>query len=156
MRLIPKVVLLASMALGLVSAGAAKDVALPKIDLQKLCRASQIDLHAEGESGVGSIDSCVMDEQEARDQIIKDWASYSAADRARCIHPGDYLPSYIEWLTCMQMNGDARKLRGDQPAETVGAGSGGRRASRRSGNPAQQCPIMHYNQDGSVDWVIAC
>jgi hypothetical protein len=153
-----KAALLAAILFSLASAAAAKDVALPKIDLQKLCRASQLSgLGAGGEDNTqNSIDSCVMDEQEARDQIVKNWSSYTASDRAQCIQPGVYLPSYVEWLTCIEMTGDVRKLRAGQPDETVGSGSSSRRAGRRAGTPKQQCPVLHYHDDGSVDWVIAC
>jgi hypothetical protein len=150
-----KVALIAAIALSLASAAVAKDVALPKIDLQKLCRASQIDLQAEGTSAQGSIDSCVADEKEAHDQIIKDWASYAASDRARCIQPGLYLPSYVEWLTCVQTARDVRKLRVDQPAETA-AGVGASTGVRRSGVPGSRCPVVHYREDASIDWVLAC
>jgi hypothetical protein len=138
-------------------AGAGRVVGLPKIDLQKLCRASQLGaLGTGGDSPERSIGSCVMDEQEARDQIIKSWSSYAASDRARCIQAGVYLPSYVEWLTCIEMTGDVRKLRAGQHTETVGAGSSSQRARRRAGIPKKQCPVLHYHDDGSVDWVIAC
>jgi hypothetical protein len=146
-----KVALLAAIALSLASAAVAKDVVLPKIDLQKLCRASQIDLQAEG-TAQGSIDSCVADEQEAHDQIIKDWASYAAPDRNRCIKPELYLPSYVEWLTCVQTARDVRKLRVDQPAETADVGA----SPRRSGARGSHCPVVHYREDASIGWVLAC
>jgi hypothetical protein len=147
-----KVIFLAAIALSLASVAVAKDVVLPKIDLQKLCRASQIDLQAEGTTAQGSIDSCVADEREAHDQIIKDWASYAAPDRTRCIKPELYLPSYVEWLTCVQTARDVRKLRVDQPAETAGVAA----PARRSGAPGNHCPVVHLREDGSIDSVLAC
>jgi hypothetical protein len=84
-----------------------------------------------------------------RDQVIKDWSNYAASDPARRIQPGVYLPSYVEWLTCMQMIDDARKPPANQPARTVGAGSSEHRARRRSSIPRNHCPVMHFREDGS-------
>jgi hypothetical protein len=165
MPLALKVALVAVVALSFASAGAAKGVPLPRIDLQKLCRASQIGgLGGRTDSGQGSVSSCVADEQDARNQLIKSWSSYPASARAECIKPGVYLPSYVEWLTCIQMTADARKLQADQPGETVGVGSSGtpasrssrRRAGRRAATPATECPVVHFNEDGSIDWIVAC
>jgi hypothetical protein len=49
-------------------------------------------------------------EQKARDQIVKDLATYSSADKALCMKTGVYLPSYVEWLTCLEMERDVRKM----------------------------------------------
>ena len=51
-------------------------------------------------------------EQRAREGIIKDWTSFSANDRVLCVQTGVYLPSYVEWLTCLEMNRDVRKASG--------------------------------------------
>src|SRR5262245_2750722 len=53
-------------------------------------------------------------EQKAREQIIKDQATYSSADKRRCMRTGVYLPSYVEWLTCLEMERDVRKMRGEE------------------------------------------
>jgi hypothetical protein len=58
---------------------------------------------------------CLSSEQNARNQISKDWASYSAQDKARCVQTDVYLPSYVEWLTCLEMERDVRKMRINQP-----------------------------------------
>ena len=61
------------------------------------------------------VDVCLSSEQAAREQIIKDWATYSSAERTQCVQPSVYLPSYVEWLTCLQINADV----------TPGTGTGG-------------------------------
>ena len=58
---------------------------------------------------------CLSSEQRARDQLIKDWSTYSSVDRARCVRLAVYLPSYVEWLTCLEMERDVRKMKTDQP-----------------------------------------
>ena len=57
--------------------------------------------------------------QKARDQIVKDRATYAAADKVQCMRTDVYLPSYVEWLTCLEMERDVRKM---QQEEQFGAG----------------------------------
>jgi hypothetical protein len=59
------------------------------------------------------INACLDSEQKARDQIIKDRATYSSAYKAQCMRTDVYLPSYVEWLTCLEMERDVRKMKGE-------------------------------------------
>ena len=43
--------------------------------------------------------------------LVKDRATYSSADKALCMKTAVYLPSYVEWLTCLEMERDVRKER---------------------------------------------
>jgi hypothetical protein len=61
------------------------------------------------------VNACLDSEQKAREQIIKDHATYSSTDKGRCMRTGVYLPSYVEWLTCLEMERDVRKMRLGQP-----------------------------------------
>jgi hypothetical protein len=45
---------------------------------------------------------CLIGEQAARDQIVKDWANYSAIAKARCVHPNEYLPGYVQRQACLE------------------------------------------------------
>jgi len=66
------------------------------------------------------INSCLDSEQKARDQIVKDQATYSSADKKQCMRTDVYLPSYVEWLTCLEMERDVKK---EMPQEvTFGQG----------------------------------
>jgi hypothetical protein len=56
------------------------------------------------------INACLDSEQKARDQIVKDLATYASADKVQCMRTGVYLPSYVEWLTCLEMDRDVRKM----------------------------------------------
>jgi hypothetical protein len=60
------------------------------------------------------MNSCLDSENTARATILKDWNTYSAADRTQCVQPGFYLPSYVEWLTCLEMERDVRRLRAER------------------------------------------
>jgi hypothetical protein len=117
---------------------AAKDAGPTMIDIEKLCRADIDALRAVfTTSEVQTMDACIADEQAARDQLIKNWASYPALAKARCVQPGEYLPSYVEWQSCIGMTRDVLDLRKHPApaASTVGLG-----ASRQPSRPAKADP----------------
>jgi hypothetical protein len=84
---------------------------VPTIDIQGTCKAAAE--VTQGASTQADIDICVSSEQKAREQLVKDWAQYAATDKARCVQAGPkvYLPSYIEWLTCLEMETAVKKMR---------------------------------------------
>jgi hypothetical protein len=90
---------------------------LPGIDIQKTCKAAagaMVSLMG-GTTTEQDINACLDSEQKARDQIVKDRATYSAADKRLCMRTDVYLPSYVEWITCLEMERDVRKMdRGPQ------------------------------------------
>jgi hypothetical protein len=94
----------------------APSAAIPTVDIRKTCRT------AAGASSASptqqDVDACLKSEQDARDSIATQWAEFTAADKAQCISPGVYLPSYVEWLTCLEMQRDVRKLR-QQPTPSL-------------------------------------
>jgi hypothetical protein len=53
-----------------------------------------------------------------REQIIKDQVTFSSTDKGRCMRTNVYLTNYVEWLTCLGMERDVRKLRLEQPPTT--------------------------------------
>ncbi|HVY01036.1 MAG TPA: hypothetical protein VHA55_14720 [Pseudorhodoplanes sp.] len=65
-------------------------------------------------------ESCMRDENDARDQLRKQWSGYPAGDKSRCIASTSDggVPSYVELLTCLEIAKQAREL----PDETVGRG----------------------------------
>src|SRR6201997_4014704 len=85
---------------------------VPTIDIKKTCQAAagvMVSLMG-GTTTDQDINSCLDSEQKARDQIIKDLATYSSADKVQCMRTDVYLPSYVEWLTCLEMDRDVRKM----------------------------------------------
>jgi len=48
---------------------------------------------------------CLRSEQEARDQLKRDWANFPAADRSLCTQTAAMggLPSYVALITCLDM-----------------------------------------------------
>src|SRR5215471_2550500 len=89
---------------------------VPTIDIQKTCQAASsvmVSLMG-GTTNEQDINSCLDSEQKARDQIVKDRATYAAADKVQCMRTDVYLPSYVEWLTCLEMERDVRKMREEE------------------------------------------
>jgi hypothetical protein len=91
---------------------------LPSIDIQKSCRESSNALY--GSTTANVFDSCVEDEKDASAKLAKDWATFPAADKARCVHAAIYLPSYVEWLTCIEGESTLRRLRKDSATSPRG------------------------------------
>jgi hypothetical protein len=88
---------------------------LPSIDLQRLCHDSERAMGGRGEDSIKTFDSCMSDEQEARELLLKNWVTYPSSDRAHCMRATDYLPSYVEWITCAEMSKDLRRIRNEKP-----------------------------------------
>ena len=90
----------------------------PSIDIQSTCRtaAGAMVRLMGGSSMERDIEVCLSSENGARDQLVKDWATYSGTDRERCIRTAVYLPSYVEWITCLEMERDVRKMRQQEQA----------------------------------------
>ena len=82
----------------------------------------------------------------ARDQLVKDWASYPALAKSRCAKPQEYLPGYVEWLTCIEMARDSLQiLKSASTADTA------------PGRAASDCPVVKYNErNADIQYVINC
>src|SRR5580658_3977448 len=88
---------------------------IPVVDPHKTCRAAQSE--AVGGDQRGAYESCVRDEQTARDQIKVEWGRFSADARDTCSSPGAVPISYVEVLTCLEMESGA-DFSGAQPSIT--------------------------------------
>ena len=92
---------------------------IPSINIEQTCRAAAGAMVGMTKSTTEQdVKSCLDSEQKAREQIIKDQATYSTADKKRCLRTGTYLPSYVEWLTCLEMERDVRKMQEAESADT--------------------------------------
>jgi len=62
--------------------------------------------------------NCLESEQAIRDELVKQWPNFNAADRVHCVNEsimgGD--SSYTELLTCLEMARDVRTMREQQGA----------------------------------------
>jgi hypothetical protein len=136
-----KMVLAAVLILAGASAAPAKDGAVPTIDIAKNCRAAEAELKSLFSNDTGDVyGSCVSDEQAARDQLVKNWASYPPRIRATCVQTKEYLLSYVEWQSCIEMTQDVLKMRKEAAP-----------AVKESGKPgSRQCPIVKVGDDGNI------
>jgi hypothetical protein len=86
---------------------------IPTLDVNPVCRG--IAMQGELEAGLQqtSFQECVKSEQDVREQIKKEWSTFSTADKTHCVSlaktGGE--SSYTELITCMEMARDVRKLR---------------------------------------------
>jgi hypothetical protein len=86
----------------------------PQIDIQKTCQATGSALYFNAGDPAADLKTCMSDEQAAREQMIKNWATYPVRDKSFCAQPAQYMPSYIEWLTCFEMERDLKTIRTGQ------------------------------------------
>ena len=85
---------------------------VPKIDVNKTCRMS-----AQGSSTPSQdLQTCITAQNSAREELTKEWTTYSAADRQRCTSMAisGYLPSYVELVVCLQVARDVKKISKDK------------------------------------------
>jgi hypothetical protein len=107
---------IAFVAVPVADAAGFKDI--PNIDLQSRCKRSERAMAAMmGASAQPGRDfeSCLRAEQEARKAIEAAWPDIPASYKSFCINPTAYSPSYIEWIACLEMLIDLRKLRAAKP-----------------------------------------
>jgi hypothetical protein len=86
---------------------------LPTINIQQTCQiASKVMVNLMGGSTTqNDVEICLETENKARQQMLKDWSTYQPSDRAGCVQANVYLPSYVEWITCFEMNKVVREAR---------------------------------------------
>jgi hypothetical protein len=107
-----------SIAILLASATAHAAGALPNIDVQNTCRAAVSASFADRDD---SFVTCMRDEQAAREQLNENWTSFPTGDKSHCVLPSEYLPGYIEWITCLELARDLRRKRREEAREQAGA-----------------------------------
>ena len=118
---------------------AARDGGIPKLNIEYACHASEQAVSAVVSVTTDIYKSCLDDENDARSKLDETWTKFPASDKARCIHPSEFLPSYVEWLTCLEMTRDVKEMRKARPAPTS--------SDRR------ECPVVHFLEDGTITGV---
>ena len=88
---------------------------VPAFPVQTSCRAAQ--KFSDANSKDKDYESCMRDEARAKDELAKRWSSFKAVDKKQCIEEGPD-PSYVEMLTCLEM--DTSKLIGDTRVPQIG------------------------------------
>ena len=95
----------------------AASAGVPTIDITTTCRESERAIASIfGPGTQQTFVSCMKQENDARAQMVKSWHSYPAGGRRRCVNTTGYMPSYVEWLTCLEMEQSVDALRRNNPA----------------------------------------
>ena len=105
--------LAAIMAAAFVTAAHAAEV--PKLDVSSTCRPLGGD-----KSLQINTDRCFKSEQEAHDQLTRQWVDFPAPDRSLCTQTATMggTASYVALITCLEMKRDLAKLPADRGLRT--------------------------------------
>jgi hypothetical protein len=76
--------------------------AVPKFDIVRECQAEGGDNNAQ--------DRCVQDEKQAFNQLQTEWTQFGRGAKSQCDRETntDSSPSYVELLTCLEMERDVK------------------------------------------------
>jgi len=91
----------------------------PAVDAARVCKDAQA--AALPEDAKVAFDSCVRDEQAAREKLAARWTHYSAVARSACLGDGGGVPaSNVELWTCLEMQpgGSLSLQSSDAPASS--------------------------------------
>jgi hypothetical protein len=69
--------------------------------------------------------NCLESEQATRDELVKQWSSFNAADKISCVNESRMggESSYTELLTCLEMARDVRAMRNEQQQQGAPSGA---------------------------------
>jgi hypothetical protein len=85
---------------------------IPTLDVNPVCRGIAVQGELEAGLQQTSFQQCVQSEQSVREEVKKEWSTFSTADKTHCVAlaktGGE--SSYTELITCMEMARDVRKL----------------------------------------------
>jgi hypothetical protein len=150
-----KIALAVATILAAAFASSAKGGGPPTVDIERTCRESATALGSG--NAKEAVDVCVMDEQAARDELVKDWGKYPALAKAQCVQTKEYLPGYVEWLACVEMTRDVTQLRKQAVASTPRSANASLRSARhRAASETRDCPRVQMRDDGSINYIINC
>ena len=116
---------------------------LPQLDVEPVCRgiAEQGGVTFRDPAVAQETKNCIESEQAVREQVVKQWSSFSADDRTHCVNETTMggLSSYTELLTCLEMARDVRAMRAEAAASSRAAAT--RARSSPSTPSVQPAPV---------------
>jgi hypothetical protein len=74
---------------------------LPTTSLESVCEGAKVGSLPEDQASAFQV--CVQDEKAARDELQKKWGHFSVSMRETCAEPAGVMFSYVELLTCLEM-----------------------------------------------------
>ena len=104
------------------AAAATGDPAIPNFNIRATCNELQkVPEALSVNSGQpDAIRHCVDHEQQARDQLSREWSKFNTADRTLCVgesQSGAVAPAYSELESCIQMTRDSRQINNEQTGD---------------------------------------
>ena len=86
---------------------------VPQFDVGPTCREA-------------TIHDCISMEKIARDKLVEVWPHFTAQDKATCVMEEKLAgpPSYVGWLTCLEINANARNAKAVPPGDRTGSKTG--------------------------------
>ncbi|MBV1698806.1 MAG: hypothetical protein KGK33_13210 [Hyphomicrobiales bacterium] len=114
--ILPKALMLGAQLLMPVAATVSDTV--PQLDVEQVCDgiAKQGGVTFRDPAIAQEKKNCLQSEQSIRDELVKQWSSFSPADRMSCVNEARMggESSYTELLTCLEMARDVRAMREQQ------------------------------------------
>jgi hypothetical protein len=80
---------------------AALSTSIPQANIKDICRSATVDSLPEDRANASR--GCIGDETSARDQLKREWGRFNATDRSNCVETPGMKFSYVELLTCLEM-----------------------------------------------------
>ncbi len=117
---------------------------IPNLDVRPVCRgiASQSSSNPADVGIKTTFEQCVQSDQQVREELKKEWSTFSRADKQHCISlvktGGE--SSNTELLTCLEMARDVRALRSAKTASSSAKGTAGQAPTLQSPSTAQPAP----------------
>jgi hypothetical protein len=81
---------------------------VPHWDVTASCKGAAT-AAGEGEQAQARLKGCMESEERTRAQLLQNWTSFTATDRAKCIRTIQWFePTYTELAACLEMGRDAK------------------------------------------------
>jgi hypothetical protein len=90
---------------------------VPTTNLDSTCQSAKM-AALPGQDQTSAFESCLRDEKTARDDLQQKWDHYSATARENCAEPKGVTFSYVELLTCLEMQSGGIGNKPQTPALT--------------------------------------
>ena len=88
------------------SADGSSSGGVPYLDVRGSCSDAQ--KFSTGDDKKIAYNGCLQDEMNAKGELTKRWGDFKSADRSNCVEQSRApSPSYVEVLTCLEMDTDA-------------------------------------------------
>jgi hypothetical protein len=90
---------------------------MPTTNLDSVCQSAKV-AALPGQDQASAFQSCLRDEKTARDELQQKWGHFSVNARETCAEPQGVTFSYVELLTCLEMQSGSVGEKPQTPALT--------------------------------------